>query len=38
LTTAAVKDAATMFAGHHQMHLDALNAVITGPAARPSRR
>jgi Ferritin-like domain len=30
LTTAAVKDAATMFAGHHQMHLDALNAVITG--------
>jgi rubrerythrin len=30
LTTPAIKDAATMFAGHHQMHLDALNGVITG--------
>jgi hypothetical protein len=30
LTTPAIKDAATMFADHHQMHLDALNGVITG--------
>ena len=30
LTTPAVISAATMFAGHHQMHLDALNGVITG--------
>ena len=29
LTTQAVKDAATLFAGHHQQHLDALNGVIT---------
>ena len=29
LTTPAIKDAATMFAGHHQQHLDALNGVIT---------
>ena len=38
LTTPAVIDAATMFAGHHQMHLDALNGVITGAGGRPSRR
>ena len=30
LETAAIVSAATMFAGHHQMHLDALNGVITG--------
>jgi hypothetical protein len=30
LTTPAVVAAATMFADHHQMHLDALNGVITG--------
>lgn len=30
ITTPAILAAATMFAGHHQMHLDALNAVITG--------
>lgn len=30
ITTPAVLAAATMFAGHHQMHLDALNGVITG--------
>ncbi|MCU1502625.1 MAG: hypothetical protein JWM12_1979 [Ilumatobacteraceae bacterium] len=30
LTTAAVKDAATLFAGHHQQHLDALNGAIKG--------
>jgi hypothetical protein len=30
LTTPAVISAATMFAGHHQMHLDALNGAITG--------
>ncbi|HEX3087811.1 MAG TPA: ferritin-like domain-containing protein [Ilumatobacteraceae bacterium] len=30
ITTPAVLSAATMFAGHHQMHLDALNGVITG--------
>jgi hypothetical protein len=30
LTTPAVIAAATMFAGHHQLHLDALNGVITG--------
>ena len=29
----AVVDAATMFADHHQQHLDALNAVITGAGA-----
>ncbi len=29
LTTQAIKDAATTFAGHHQQHLDALNGVIT---------
>ena len=29
LTTQAIKDAATMFAGHHQQHMDALNGVIT---------
>ena len=30
ITTPAVLAAATMFLGHHQMHLDALNGVITG--------
>ena len=30
IKTPAVLDAAKMFAGHHQMHLDALNGVITG--------
>ena len=34
LTTKAILDAATMFAGHHQMHLDALNGVITGAGAK----
>ena len=34
LTTPAIKDAATMFAGHHQMHLDALNGVITGAGGK----
>jgi Ferritin-like domain len=34
ITTPAVLDAATMFAGHHQMHLDALNGVITGAGGR----
>ena len=33
LTTPAVIEAATMFAGHHQAHLDALNGVITGAGA-----
>ena len=33
LSTPAVISAATMFAGHHQMHLDALNGVITGAGA-----
>lgn len=33
LETAAIVAAATMFAGHHQMHLDALNGVITGAGA-----
>ena len=33
ITTPAVLAAATMFAGHHQMHLDALNGVITGAGA-----
>ena len=33
LTVQAVIDAATMFADHHQQHLDALNAVITGAGA-----
>ena len=35
LSTPAVISAATMFAGHHQMHLDALNGVITGTGAAP---
>ena len=30
LSTPAIVTAATMFAGHHQMHLDALNGVVTG--------
>jgi rubrerythrin len=34
LTTRAIKDAATMFAGHHEMHLDALNAAITGAGGK----
>ncbi len=34
LTTPAIIDAATMFAGHHQMHLDALNGVITGAGGK----
>jgi rubrerythrin len=34
LTTRAIKDAATMFATHHQMHLDALNGVITSAGGR----
>jgi hypothetical protein len=34
LTTQAIIDAATMFAGHHQMHLDALNGVITGAGGK----
>jgi rubrerythrin len=29
LTTQAIKDAATLFAEHHQLHLDALNGAIT---------
>ncbi len=33
LSTPAIVAAATMFAGHHQMHLDALNGVITGAGA-----
>ena len=33
ITTPAVLAAATMFAGHHQMHLDALNGVLTGAGA-----
>jgi hypothetical protein len=33
LATPAVIEAATMFAGHHQAHLDALNGVITGAGA-----
>jgi hypothetical protein len=33
LTTKAVLDAATMFSGHHQLHMDALNGVITGAGA-----
>jgi len=35
VTTPAVLSAATMFAGHHQMHLDALNGVISGAGAKP---
>jgi rubrerythrin len=35
LTTPAVKDAATLFAGHHQQHMDALNGVIKGAGATP---
>ena len=34
ITTPAVLAAATMFAGHHQMHLDALNAAITGAGGK----
>lgn len=34
ITTPAVLAAATMFAGHHQMHLDALNGVITGAGGK----
>ena len=34
ITTPAVLSAATMFAGHHQMHLDALNGVITGAGGK----
>jgi hypothetical protein len=34
ITTPAVLAAATMFAGHHQMHLDALNGVLTGAGAK----
>lgn len=34
LTTKGILDAATMFAGHHQMHLDALNSVITGAGGK----
>jgi hypothetical protein len=34
LTTPAVIAAATMFADHHQMHLDALNGVITGASEK----
>ncbi len=34
IKTPAVLDAAKMFAGHHQMHLDALNGVITGAGAQ----
>jgi Ferritin-like domain len=35
ITTPAILAAATMFAGHHQMHLDALNAVLSGAGATP---
>jgi hypothetical protein len=35
IQTPAVLDAAKMFAGHHQMHLDALNAVISGAGDKP---
>jgi len=35
ITTPAVLAAATMFAGHHQMHLDALNGVLMGAGAKP---
>jgi hypothetical protein len=35
ITTPAVLAAATMFAGHHQMHLDALNGVLAGAGAQP---
>lgn len=34
IKTPAVLDAAKLFAGHHQMHLDALNGVITGAGAK----
>lgn len=34
IKTPAVLAAATMFAGHHQMHLDALNGVITGAGGK----
>jgi hypothetical protein len=35
ITTPAVLAAAKMFAGHHQMHLDALNGVLMGAGAQP---
>jgi hypothetical protein len=35
VSTPAILAAATMFAGHHQMHLDALNGVLTGAGAKP---
>ena len=35
ITTPAVLAAATMFAAHHQMHLDALNGVLMGAGAQP---
>ena len=35
ITTPAVLAAATMFAGHHQMHLDALNGVLAGAGVKP---
>ena len=35
LSTVAIKDAATMFVEHHQMHLDALNGVITAAGGQP---
>ena len=35
ITTPAVLAAATLFAEHHQMHLDALNGVISGAGAAP---
>ena len=34
LKTPAILAAATMFLGHHQMHLDALNGVITGAGGK----
>lgn len=34
ISTPAVLAAATMFASHHQMHLDALNGVITGAGGK----
>ncbi|CAN5662340.1 hypothetical protein BH10ACT2_BH10ACT2_27340 [soil metagenome] len=35
ITTPAILAAATMFADHHQQHLDALNGVISGAGATP---
>jgi len=35
ITTPAVLAAATMFAWHHQMHLDALNGVLAGAGVKP---